>query len=92
VVFNFWGEDKQSNTIYMSAKAGADSTKQKPEKVEPKKLSPCKQRRKEDRDPKFNRTVTDTSISADSSQLEDPGFNDRSSHESSNQSSNQSSH
>jgi hypothetical protein len=72
VVFNFWGEDKQSNTIYMSAKAGADSTKQKPEKVEQKKLSPCKQRRKEDRDSKFNRTVTDTSISADSSQLEDP--------------------
>jgi hypothetical protein len=56
----------------MSAKAEADSTTQKPEKVEPKKLSPSKQRRKEDRDLKFNKTVTDTSISDNSSQLEDP--------------------
>ena len=55
----------------MSAKAEADSTTQKTEAVEPKKLSPYKQRRKEDRDLKFNRTVTDTSISEESSQLED---------------------
>ena len=56
----------------MSAKAEADSTTQKPEKVEQKKLSPYKQRRKEDRDLKFNKTVTDTSISENSSRLEDP--------------------
>ncbi len=55
----------------MSAKAEADSTTQKTEAVEPKKLSPYKQRHKEDRDLKFNRTVTDTSISEESSQLGD---------------------
>ena len=49
----------------MSAKAEADSTTQKPEAVEPKKLSPYKQRRKEDRDLKFNRSNIDTSIIED---------------------------
>jgi hypothetical protein len=55
----------------MSAKAEADSTTQKTQAAETKKLSPYKQRRKEDRDLKFNRTATDTSISEESSQLED---------------------
>jgi hypothetical protein len=49
----------------MSAKAEADSTTQKSKTVEPKKLSPYKQRRKEDRDLKFNRSSIDTSIIED---------------------------
>ena len=49
----------------MSAKAEADSTTQKSETVEPKKLSPYKLRRKEDRDLKFNRVYFDTSIIED---------------------------
>jgi hypothetical protein len=49
----------------MSAKAEADSTTQKSDTVEPKKLSPYKQRRKEDRDLKFNRSNIDTSIIED---------------------------
>jgi hypothetical protein len=55
----------------MSANAEADSTTQKPKAVEPKKLSPSKQLRKESRDLKFNRAGTDTFISEESSQLED---------------------
>jgi hypothetical protein len=55
----------------MSAKAEADSTTQKSEVVQRKKLSRSKQLRKESRDLKFNRAGTDTSISEESSQLED---------------------